>query len=196
MKEPLSRAKSELRAATSAIGRMKAARTFPEFEDAWRDFLSSLEKVWKKAERETDVVRAQFAPWRKPAEDERRQDPLLRYVFHARNVDHHTIQEIVQHVPGSTAVGPTSMPGGVWHIESMTLQDGQLVEYRGNTPIRVDITPTRIKLLEVKDRGVSYPPPDRHLGQPLPAPDPVTVAELALSYYSRFVANVERTFFR
>jgi hypothetical protein len=172
---------------------MKQARSFGEFEDAWRDYLGALGRVWSKVERACQHIRNQFEPWQQPTTNERRTDPLLRYLHHARNADTHTIQEIVLFAPGSMTIQPTR-PGG-WFIERMVIRDGQLVEYSGDQPIRQEITPPRIQLLPVTDRGVIYQTPTEHCGSPLPSTNPVTVAAIGLTYYAGYVAKVGRTFF-
>jgi hypothetical protein len=103
---------------------MREARTFDAAEDGWRDFLTSVEKSWMKAERECQGVRAQFEPWQRRFKDERGSDPLLQYLRHARNADSHTIQDTVKREPGSVSFGP-SKPGD-WHIDRLTIKGGRV----------------------------------------------------------------------
>ena len=51
MAETLREAKFELRSAERALGRMRSASDFDSFEDAWRQYLVALQKVWVKTER-------------------------------------------------------------------------------------------------------------------------------------------------
>jgi hypothetical protein len=192
-KSPLSRAKSELRAARTALGRMRAARTFDELEDGWRDFLGALEKAWLKAERECQAVRAQFEPWQQQFRTERKADPLLRYLSHARNADTHTIQDTVNQSPPSVGLGPAY--GNSWYINRLEIRNGQITHYSGDKPMKITFIPGRLELLAVVDRGVNYDPPTSHREKPLSKTDPASVAAVGLAYYEVFVAEAERKFF-
>src|SRR4051794_31615272 len=82
--------KAELAAAELAVERMQQASTFIQFKQGWEDLFNILVKIWIKAERECEPVRNKFQPWQGPYKRRRRKDPLLAYVTHARNADHHT----------------------------------------------------------------------------------------------------------
>lgn len=191
--QPLPQARAELRAAGQALERMKASSSFQEFEDSWKEFLGAVEKVWTKTERECQRVRSKFQPWQGKFAKARRNDPILRYVHHARNVDQHTIHEIVEHQPGHMTLNP--LGGGSWHIDHLEIRNGQVVNYRGDKPMVQQIHPGRTELLKVLDCGVYYLPPTEHLGRPLQRRDPIAVGELALAYYTAFVSEAESKFF-
>src|SRR5215218_1745734 len=127
MREPLHQAKAALRAANRALERMKAARDIEEFEDAWQDYLGSLEKSWVKVERSCQAYRNQFQPWQGKFARRRKKDPLLRYLKHARHADEHTIEEIIERVPGYRTLNPAY--GKSWHIEHLEIRDGDMVSY-------------------------------------------------------------------
>ena len=88
----LSQTKAEPRAAKRAVDAMTVATSLEELREAWQNFLSRLERVWIKAERECQPARQAFEPWQGKYKRMRRKDPLLAYLHHARNADHHTIQ--------------------------------------------------------------------------------------------------------
>jgi hypothetical protein len=190
---PLSRSKSQLRAASLAVERMRAAKSFQDFEAAWGDFLDAVEKVWKKCERECQGVKKEFQPWQARFNSERGSDPLLSYLRHARNADNHSIQEIVQHIPGSSMI--TSSGPGPLYIERLEIRDGQITEYSGNQPLIQRTTPSRVEPLRIVDRGVTYDPPREHLGRALDRRDPLAIAEAGLTYYTKFVEEAHARFF-
>lgn len=191
--EPLHHAKQELRAAEHAIGRMKGAKTLEDLEEAWKGFLDCIEKVWIKAERACERCRNRFQPWQGKFANERRKDPLLRYVKHARNSDQHSIQECMD---TKTASGSMHVEGPDVYIEKLVIRNRQLVEYRGSQPLIVEHLPDRVELVRIKDSGDWYNPPTSHLGKRLPWPAPIDVAVLALAYYREFVRLAEEKFFR
>jgi hypothetical protein len=78
---------------------MRSASDFDSFEDAWRQYLMALRKVWIKTERGCQHVRKRFEPWQGKFKRQRKKDQLLRYLKHARNADEHTIQLILDDVP-------------------------------------------------------------------------------------------------
>jgi hypothetical protein len=121
--KPLHHSKRELTAASRALERMKSSSNFDELEDEWKSFLHSIEKVWVKAERACQHVRNQFEPWQGRFVTERRKDPLLSYLRHARNSDQHTIQEMMEKKPASRSMYIEG--GGSVHID-------RLVWWRGS----------------------------------------------------------------
>jgi hypothetical protein len=174
MDEPLREAKRELRSAEKALGRMRDAPNFEDFEDAWLQFVGALRKVWVKTERGCQHVRKRFEPWQGGIKNQRRKDQLLRYLDHARNADQHSLQLIVEDVPEQT----------------VTVNGDKVVV--GNDVVVIG---PRIELRPVEDCGVRYDPPTEHLGKALKDPGPVEVAELGLHFYARFVETAERKFF-
>jgi hypothetical protein len=192
-KPSLSRAKAELRAARNAVGRMRRARNFDELEDGWRDYLGALEKAWLKAERECQAVRNQFEPWQQLFRAERKSDPLLCYLTHARNADTHTIQDTLNQTPAAVGLGPAY--GNSWHIEKLEIRKGQITHYSGDKLLKITFIPGRLELVAFVDRGVNYQPPTSHRGKSLSKTDPVSVAEVGLAYYEAFISEAGRRFF-
>ena len=187
----LKAARSELGAARSAIDRMRESGEFESFEHAWKDFLSAIEKVWAKCERECKSI-GSFPSWQARFSHIRRYDPLLRYLKHARNADHHTLQEIVSHEPGHRTLNP--LGGGSWYIERLVISGGEVVEYKGDKPMVQRDYPSRVKLLPVVDRGRQYDTPTQHLDSEIPGASPVQVAMLAVQWYEDFLNQVENKF--
>jgi hypothetical protein len=194
-REQLKHPKSELRSAERAITRMKESKNFSEFENAWKDFLTTLEKVWIKTERVCQEVRNKFQPWQGYYKKIRRKDLLLRYLKHARNADHHTIQEGIKHTPGRTTFNPAH--GNSWHIDKLVITNGKVTEYSGDKPMRVEHYPSKIELLKVEDSGNWYKPPKKHNGEriPLKNRNPISISELGLKFYEGFVKECEDEFF-
>ncbi|MFA6011587.1 MAG: hypothetical protein WC799_16485 [Desulfobacteraceae bacterium] len=107
-KDPLYYAKRELDAAERAIERMTQAMSIEELEDEWKAFLNTIEKCWIKTERVCQHVKNKFQPWQGNYTNERKNDPLLRYIKHARNSDQHTIQEVFEKKDASSSMYPES----------------------------------------------------------------------------------------
>ena len=194
-KEPLYHAKRELIAAEKAIERMTKSDSIEDLEDEWKNYLNAIEKCWVKTERSCQHVRNKFQPWQGNFAKERKKDPLLKYIKHARNSDQHTIQEGMEKKDASSSMYVEGGPG-VAHIERLEIKNGKLVEYKGNKPLIIENLPNRVELLRVKDGSKTYNPPKSHKAIKLLWPAPVDVAVLGLEYYRDFVSQVEQKFFK
>lgn len=150
-----------------------------EFSKFWPDFLSA-HKIYSKLEQGAKSS-SHSGAWFGAKRHERRNDPLLSYVHHARNVDEHGLANIA--APGLkfgepqfervANIGPSSNGITVW---------GETVPL---FPIFADAG--QGLLHTVTDRGVAYRPPQEHLGAVIPAPTPMAVADLALAYLEDMV---------
>jgi hypothetical protein len=182
-------ARKELRVAHAALERMKRASTFTEFEAAWQDALTRIERAWNK-------MRGAFAdsayePWRGNHASLRKTDPLLRYVSHARDAEEHTVADTLSHEPGTIAINPAS--GHSLHIDELAMAGG-VMSLKSPQAIKVTIQPGRASLLPATTRGVTYQPPTEHCGRPLERTDPVYIAERAIEYYEQLLADSESRF--
>jgi hypothetical protein len=101
--------------------------------------------------------------WWKKKMDDRRDDPLLCYVHHARNTDTHRLEDTVRRMPGSF---------------TMILPGLGEVNYSG---------PEHLLALPVTDKGVVYPPPTEHGGMPVTYPDASYIALAARVYLQTLV---------
>ncbi|WP_046004029.1 hypothetical protein [Pseudoalteromonas rubra] len=189
----LKAAKAELRSAKRAIENMKSADNFEIFEEEWRSFLNSLEKVWNKAERGCQHCRNTFQPWQGQFSKDRRKDQLLKYLKQARDADNHSIQEVTEVKPGHRTMNFVNPNGG--HIKDMRIVNGQVVHYEGDPMIVADHPPT-VVALKIKNSGNWYNPPREHMGVALKSTHPVEIAELGLTYYQSFLDKAEEKFFK
>ncbi|WP_353742573.1 hypothetical protein WHX55_10985 [Pseudomonas fluorescens] len=191
MSDPLKLPKAELDAAEKAIVQMKASTSMGEFEIHWKHFLSCLEKTFKKIERTCQPQANIFQPWQGSYQRLRKKDMLLRYLKQARDADTHSIQEITQVKPGRTQMHSV---GQSVHIRHMSTNDDGTINYDG-TPMVVSHTPATPIAVPVKNNGEWYNPPTTHLGITVPSHNPVTLAELGLSFYKNYLNSVEKKFF-
>jgi len=187
----LTAARAELRAAKKALKDMDEAKSFEDYEDAWRQFLNCLEKCWTKTERGCQHVRDQFQPWQGKTQSLRRKDMLLRYLKQARDADNHSIQELAEHKPGGSGL---SFAKGSGHIKRLEIVNGQIVHYEGD-PVILTHYPSRVLVKKVLNSGNWYNPPTVHLNNPLNSGDPRVLGKLGLEFYERFVDDAEAKFF-
>jgi hypothetical protein len=91
----IAKVENRLERANVALEAIRNARTFKEFEPAWTDFLLAFNsifgilekgaKTWPKSEH-----------WFGQIKGERRTDPMLSYLRHARNADEHGVHSVVE----------------------------------------------------------------------------------------------------
>jgi hypothetical protein len=115
-----------------------------------------------------------------------RKDQLLRYILHARGVDHHGINAgTAPDVKGAEYLGYTESAPVSFTVASA---DGSTQTVGGGAIILagdVHSFSFGFKLVPVVDDrdGEPYSPPQEHLDQRLTQTDPVSVARLAVAYY-------------
>ncbi len=164
--------------AAEAIAEMQAATNLERYEKAWLDCLHYLDRGWNKLEKHLAGVSQKNLS---QARQTRKSDALLSYLMHARNVDEHTIRQVVVKRPGSLKI--TGGPGGGTIHRAVFSGDGQVsnVVYEG--ALDIDFVPERMEIMGVTDRGVFYDIPTSHLNVPLKSLIPHELARLALDHY-------------
>lgn len=92
----------------------------------------------------------------------RKNDQILAYMLHARNVDEHGIRRVynVEEMTGNIVI-PEGMQPGTPIINFVRDESGSIIDYRAASPgVRIESKGGYdIKLVTVKDRSVDYPPP-------------------------------------
>jgi hypothetical protein len=178
--QAINQAREKLRKAQHAVGALRGAATYVQASDAWADFLVPANTVFQKLKRGA-VGYGRSEGWFNRVLQERRGDPLLSYVQHARNVDEHGIEPISKVLPGG-------FRGGVIVAEA----DGLRIRpSEPGGPASITLFPPRLVLVAVVDRGVRYDVPTAHLGVRLVDPSPLVVAELAQAYLERLIEAAE-----
>jgi len=175
---PLRHAAEEFDLANAAYHKMVkiAVGDFIEYEKAWREFLHRIERVWLKIK----AAVHDMPSWQKietEVTELRENDSLLNYLQQARNIDQHTILDVVKD----------------WDPQFVAKQKGDKVELGWKEWDR--------PLLPVEKRDVVYNPPDSHLGKSIKdlkhkgKAEPRVVAELALRFYCDLLNRVSAEVF-
>ena len=174
---PLLEAVKELKDAGNMVERMVGIPDFIEYDQTWRHFLHSIDRVWNKTK-----AHCHGKPrWKKlesKYENLRRKDPLLKYLVQARNVSEHSISSVVRD----------------WNPNIRVAQIESGVEFKWDPWDRV--------LLPVKNRGTIFNPPKKHLGKPMKyyrkekVAEVRIVAQLAMNFYVEMINEVMSTVFR
>jgi hypothetical protein len=191
----IERARSRLRVAKKAIKDLGASRDMDAFHDAWHTFLTSTKNVYDILKMGANTTTAQSRQWYGGKARERKGDPLLQYVYEARNADEHGLSSSVERKPGSFTI-PANRPGFARGVRL----DGQfggggrlrITSLDGN-PVAFEVTSPHAVLVPITARGNRVlQPPETHLGKPLTSNDPVPVAEYALAYLDALVEEASK----
>jgi hypothetical protein len=157
-KHALEMAQVEFDRAFQSMTNLGAAQHFAEIERHWSAFLVSAGRVYTKLEQGSKSDSKCAAWWGRKLR-ERRTEPLLAYIWHARNADEHGLRKVTQKHPGSFNFVPPS--GGRDYGE-------------------IQVIYPHIQLVNVIDKGVCFPVPHILRGQQIHHPHPNNIGLLAL----------------
>lgn len=180
----------ELEKARSQIKLMRQAENLEQLEEHWKDFLSKLERVWHKAYNHFSRS-PKWNGWKGKYEQARKKDPLLSYLVNARHADEHTVSDITGRETGGIGINPAEGKG--LYIEKMEIRNG-VINIKSPQNLAICFIPDKVKLLPVTNYGRVYEVPTSHLGTPIDPSNVVAVAEVAASYYAKFLEEA-RAFF-
>ena len=188
----LAKAKLRLRSLERAVAGLRQAETFADFQDEWYFFLVSFKTVYTALEQASKATGPDQV-WFGLKKSERKNDPLLRYLYQARDDAEHGLSEGLDLEPGSLAIGVNREGASTHiHIEELRLEDGvaHVKGFKGldDKPVLIEHSAPKAVLRTVICRGpVSYHPPSEHLGKSLANPSPLNVAELGFSHLTELV---------
>ena len=165
----LEKAMFRLRNAQDALVKAENSPNSAEFHRYWSEFLSSVDGIYNcLAQSIGGDVKSR--KWFDVIVGLRKNDPLLRYFKHARNVDNHGIEPPAHYDSGQVKIGGRAEEGFSRKIEvRFDTGPGGFFETKSldGKPVAVEKFGPRLKLNPVKDRGVIYDPPKDHLGRQL-----------------------------
>ena len=210
-KAAVEKAKGRLRVARKALAELKSSRTFSDFSDSWYVVLTSSKNIYTVLEQGAKSS-PQSMQWFGAKKQIRKSDPLLQYMFEARNDDEHGLGSAVQLKPELHEIGVAGpgysnavrLDGGPF--SNVVIQGcGTAVAFEGGPPppdlritpldgkpVRVRRTPATTTLIPIAARGDRvYAPPTHHLGQRLQDASPVAVAELNIAYLESVLGEAE-----
>ena len=105
----IAKANSRLRTAKKAIEDLTGCNDYDTFSEYLYTFLVAAKGIYTILEQGAKS-RAQARQWFGAKSKERRSDPLLQYLYQARDDDEHGLSRVVEHVPGALGIG-VSKPG-------------------------------------------------------------------------------------
>ena len=184
-----------------ALYRYNNAHNSAELKSAWSDFLifsGSLIHALDAGAQHTPQARQ----WYGGLMRETRRDPLLFYMYHARNAEEHAVGSPAHYKAPAVfgAVNPET--GEAEHLDDV-ISETRTDLGNGMTNIMTTFRPSErqtgwdasigpidgtLKLAEVSDRNKQvFAPPTEHLGKKLNRLDPLSLGQLYLDYLASVV---------
>jgi hypothetical protein len=190
----ITKARNHLELARTAIDLLQIEGGFRQFERAWAEVLSQLGRVYNTLEQGAKGCNVS-EPWFGGKKKERRSDPLLSYIHHARNTYEHGLDDLTQRRVDAASLHflPTN---------EITVGFDMMIDDKGamhvRNPVvkspngginRVEVVNPQVDLIAIRDRGVVYDPPKMHDGTPIVNVAPTTVANLAVAHLERLLVE-------
>jgi hypothetical protein len=192
------------------------ADTLREQRNIWWQFLQSFEASYVKLHAAAEATGGRLLGWFGGVRRERKSDPLLSYLLHARNADQHGLELVVEAQGAGWTDGVMGMSHGppgddeslkqwvenvrstIGEYEIFTLDPSpeggrwltqEEIEASG---MGIRVYPPHYALTPVTDRSVTYAVPDHHLGQPLIDISPLNIGALAYLWLVAKIEDAER----
>jgi hypothetical protein len=177
----ITQAQGRLDRARSAVEAMKAANNPAQVEDQWARFLLAAAGIYSKL-LQGAKGNAKSETWFGQKTHERRTDPLLRYLHHARNSEEHGIEEITKRTSSHVKLHPGA--AAFFRTDGKHIWDA--VPWSG----RVEFPHDKVRLVPIHDSRFPrdrFDPPETHLGQAVTDHSPAAVASLGLAYFEQML---------
>lgn len=188
----ISKAKSRLRSAARSLSSLESSTDIDAFREHWYPFLAAWKGVLNIVEQGVKG-NAPAVVWFNAKKQQRKDDGLLTYLFHARNDEEHGLVPTVDHTGTQMLVAIPDVDVADRRIDFRTnRQTGMTELYRSDggpmTVIQEHLDGPTLRV--VKDRGVEYSPPIAHLGEIIDI-RPLPIAIAGLRWMEKLVEEAE-----
>lgn len=192
---PLAVTKSRLRlsAAKAALDDLETCNEYGRFAELWYSFLVAAKSVYTVLEQGAKAS-PQARQWFGGVATKRRGDPLLQYLFQARDDDEHGLNPVIKQ--DKTVAGAwIGVPGFGIKLVVSAVYDTEPSEDASIELTAIDGIPFTeeqkfpyVRLIRVHGRDKKpYDPPNQHLGTLVDTDTPVPVGRLAIFYLETIV---------
>lgn len=171
---------------------IRASNNPATLDALWSDYLTHTQRAYTKLR--IACAEGPSKLWCDKLIERRRSDELLQYLLHARNADEHGIEAITEKTEGRVLFKPKP-PATSIKIDYLEIVRGVITmgpETQRNAII--ELVPAAVKLVPVRDRGVTYQIPRRHRGEDFNDPTLIGVGEIGLAFLEHTLAEAAETF--
>jgi hypothetical protein len=182
--------KRKLRSAAERFERAKDASEsvnhtldVKELDTAWWTFVLAAAGVYSQLEQGAKGHPAS-SKWFAEIKAERKSDPMLQYLHHARNAEEHGDGGGKAH-----GIDAVALKGATVDHDD----EGNLIGIQATVGVELDVQliPTGIRLKPVYDRGVVYAVPTEHAKVGIPEPLSYNVMALGAEYLRKLIVVAE-----
>jgi hypothetical protein len=186
-------ARARLARAESALKSFDEATVAVEAEVAWTDFLLAAGSVYSKLEQGAKADGKSVA-WFGRKKNERKKDPLLRYLHFARNSEEHGIERIAEMTPPNFSLDGRKLKFNERIPVKAQLGDKEPMPTFSGPIFDAVIAGPTLKPVRANDRRFNdfCDPPTEHLGQLIPNSSFVAdLGKAAIPYLRQMVSEAE-----
>jgi hypothetical protein len=184
----LHQAKARLQRARDALIEMERSTRFSDLDESWSNFLVSVRLVFAKlgAGAKGDPT---SEGWFARVLGEQRSDPLLRFLYHARNAEEHGLDRSIEH-----AYAIQVEEGVRLEIDATFEPNGNVTFWNASDPREVVNLPLKGTPKAITDRrsGQIVEPPTEYLGSPMTDPSVFEIAQVAVAHLERLVSIAQQ----
>jgi hypothetical protein len=193
--QAVEQAKGRLQRADKALYALKTATNYDEAEEAWSDFLLAAATIYSKLE-QGSKSNGTSSGWFGRKKKERKDDPLLRFLHHARNSDEHGIERVAERGGNPRDLGGKPLMFNEYREHVIQdIRDPKTGEIKLQNIPAILHGPS-LTMIRVHDRrfGDYCDPPTEHMGKTIELEDNslIGVAALGLAHLSNLVAEAEK----
>jgi hypothetical protein len=181
-------AKARLERAVDALNKMEQSIAFSTLDESWANFLVAVKIVFAKLG-EGAKGDTKSEGWFARVLGEQRSDPLLRFLYHARNAEEHGLDRSIEQ-----AYDIRVMAGVRLEVDATLEPNGDVTFRNASEPREVVHFALKGTPKAIVDRrsGKTIEPPTEHLGSPITDPSIFGIARLAVAYLERLVCDAQQ----
>jgi hypothetical protein len=188
MVEAIEQAEERLSRAKAALKILQSSSNRADRESAWIDLITVLGTVYSKLEQGAKGS-GKSSAWFGRKKHERKTDELLAYIHHARNSSEHGIARSGRYAKQSVSFTGMLKPGEMAGLRSTP---SGMEPFSTDPDLELRFVENDVHLLAVRDSGVMYHPPKKHMGVPLAEFGASRMAALAVSYFENVIEEAKR----
>lgn len=182
----VAQAKERLGRAREAVTALRKAKAYIDAWRAWGDFLLAVGGIYSKLEQGAKA-NGKSSAWFGRVKHFRKTDELLSYLHHARNTEEHGLENSLSlKAPKLERIDADAK------VDKLKRELKMLLPVKNGKPIALKVTmPQGLRLIAVSDPryGDTFAVPREHLGKRLANMSVADLADLALVYLDRLVAE-------
>lgn len=194
----IQKASEHLELAKAAVPCLNLADGPKAYERAWSEFLTQSSRFYSKLEQGAKGCN-KSTPWFGLKKHERKTDPLMSYIHHARDGDEHGLDYVVVET-GSELRAYMAKGATEYSVTMQVMMDSfgkmHVRHPKTSTPeaVRLELIEPRMELVTVKDSrfGDSFDPPLMHRSRPIVDRSPEAIASLALRYMDEMLKEASQ----